>query len=69
MRAVFSKTSMDQIKSRIKYPVLFELVLEVYGTPTQFAEIIEKYDQKEFEIEIKSLDLFCSICGADIPNG
>ena len=55
MKAVLSKTTTDQIKSRIKSPALFELVLEVYGTPTQFAEIIEKFDQKEFEIEIKEV--------------
>ena len=55
MKAVLSQTTNDQIKSKIKSPALFELVLDVYGTPTQFAEIVEKYDQKEFEIEIKEV--------------
>ena len=53
MKAILSKTSTDLMKSKVKSPVLFELVLEVYGSPFQFAEIVEKYDQKEFEIEIK----------------
>jgi len=52
IKAILSKTTTDLIKSRIKSPVLFELVIEVYGSPKQFAEIVEKYDQKEFELEI-----------------
>ena len=53
MKAILSRTTTDQIKSKIKSPHLSELVFEVYITPSEFAKIIEKYDEKEFEIEIK----------------
>lgn len=53
MKAILAKTTTDIIKSKIRSPQLFELVLEVYGTPQQFADIITKYDNKEMEIEIK----------------
>lgn len=52
MKAILSKTSTDIMKSKIRSPQLFELVLEVYGTPSEFAEIVEKYDGKEFEIKL-----------------
>lgn len=53
MKAILSKTTTDMVKSKIKSPRLAELVLEVYISPTEFAKIIEKYDDKVFEIEFK----------------
>ena len=53
MKAILSKTTADLVKSKIKSSRLSELVLEVYITPSEFAKIIEKYDNKVFEIEIK----------------
>ena len=52
MKAILSKTTADLVKSKIKSPRLSELVLEVYITPSEFAKIIEKYDNKVFEITI-----------------
>ena len=53
MKAILSKSTTDIMKSKILSPRLSQLVFDVYITPREFAEIIEKYDQKEFEIEIK----------------
>jgi hypothetical protein len=53
MKAILSRTTSDMTKSKIKSPRLAEFVLEVYITPTEFAKIIEKYDDKVFEIEFK----------------
>lgn len=52
MKAILAKTSMDQHKSKIKSNELSELVLEVYITPSEFAQILEEYSEEEFEIEI-----------------
>ena len=52
MKAILSKTTADLVKSKIKSPRLSELVLEVYITPSEFAKIIEKYDNKVFDITI-----------------
>ena len=53
MKCVLSKSTTDQIRSKIKSPQLSELVFECYITPKEFAQIIEKYDGKEFEVDIK----------------
>lgn len=53
VRAILSKTTTDQIKSRLKSPQLAELVFEVYITPEQFSQLVSKYYDKEFELEIK----------------
>lgn len=52
MKAILAKTTTDIMKSKILSPSLSQLVFDVYITPSQFAEIIEKYDQKEFEITV-----------------
>lgn len=57
MKAILSKSTTDIIKSKILSPQLSQLVFDVYISPTEFAEIVEKYDQKEFEIEIKEVVL------------
>ncbi len=52
MKAILSQTTTDQIKSKILSPLVSQLVFDVYITPSEFARIVEKYDQKEFELEI-----------------
>lgn len=51
-----SKTTTDITKSKILSPHISQLVFDVYITPTEFAKIIETYDEKEFEINIDNLD-------------
>jgi len=53
-RAVLSKTTTDQIKSKVMSPELTQLVFDVYMTPTEYAELITKYFESELKIEIKS---------------
>lgn len=53
MKAILSKTTTDMIKSKILSSELSQLVLDVYIQPKEFAHIIEVYNDKEFEIEIK----------------
>ena len=52
MKAILARTTTDQIKSKIKSPELVELVLEVYMTPEEFAKLITKYYELEFNVEI-----------------
>ena len=49
MKAILSRTTTDIIKSKILSPRLSQLVFDVYITPKEFAEIIEKFDEEEFE--------------------
>lgn len=53
MKAVLSKTTTDMHKSKLMSPQLVQLVLDVYMTPQEFAELITKFDNKEMEIEVK----------------
>jgi hypothetical protein len=55
IKAILSRTTTDNIKSRILSDELAELVFECYITPEEFAKIINKYFEKEFEIEIRDL--------------
>ena len=52
MKAILSKSTTDIMKSKILSPQLSQLVIDVYISPSEFAEIVEKYDQKEFDITI-----------------
>lgn len=54
MKCILSKSATGNIRSKVldpKYHTV-ELVLEAYITPSEFAKLIEKYDEKEFEIEL-----------------
>ena len=54
MRALLAKTATGTLRSKIidpKYNTA-ELVFEVNITPTEFAKIVEKYDEEEFTLEI-----------------
>ena len=52
-KAVLSKTTTDSLKSKLKSNELVELVLDIYMTPKEYAELITKNFEKEFTIEIK----------------
>ena len=54
MRALLSKSATGTLRSKILDPKYntAELVFEVYLTPSEFAKIVEEYDEEEFEITI-----------------
>jgi hypothetical protein len=54
MKAVLSKSSMGKIRSKILDPKYntAELIFEVNISPIEFAKIITKYDEKDFELTI-----------------
>lgn len=52
MKAILAKSSTDQHKSKIQNTEVQLLCLEVYISPTELAEILETYEQQEFEVEI-----------------
>ena len=51
--AILSRTTTDKIKSRIMSPQLVQLVLDVYMTPQEYADILGKYYETDFSIEVK----------------
>lgn len=53
LRTILARTTSDKIKSKILSPELCEVVLEVYMTPEQFSQLVTKYFEAEFEVEIK----------------
>lgn len=53
LKAVLSKKTSDEIKSSIKSPQLFQLVLDVYSTPEVFAQIVSEFNEEEFVISLK----------------
>jgi hypothetical protein len=53
--AILSKTTTDNIKSKLRSNQLAELVFEVYTTPTEYARFVEKFYDKEFEIHVQDL--------------
>lgn len=52
LRAILARTTADKIKSKILSPDICEVVLEVYMTPDQFSQLVTKYFESEFEVEI-----------------
>jgi len=52
MKAILAKTTTDIHKSKIRSSELSELCLELYISPSEFAQILEKYDDEEFEITL-----------------
>ena len=54
MKAILSKSATGTIRSKILDPKYnrCELILEVSLTPVEFANLITKYDEKEFDISI-----------------
>jgi len=54
MRAYLAKTATGNLRSKIVDPKynMAELVFTVNITPSEFAKIIEKYDEEEFELTI-----------------
>lgn len=51
--AAFSRTTGDQVKSKIMSPEYVQLTLDVYMSPRQYAELLEKYFEKSFTITIE----------------
>lgn len=54
--AILSKTTTDKIKSKLVSPELGELTFDVYMTPQKFGELVSKYYESEFIIEIHDKD-------------
>ncbi len=53
MKAILSSTTGGDLKSKIVNNQMSVLSFDCYITPSEFAELIEKYSDKEFELEIK----------------
>ena len=52
VKAVLSKTTTDQQKSRLLSPQLSHLVFDVYITTYEFEQIITQFSEKEFELTL-----------------
>lgn len=50
--AILSKTTTDQVKSKIPSPQLVMLTLDVYMKPEEYARLITEYFEREMTIEI-----------------
>lgn len=55
-KAVLSRTTTDKMKCKLVSPELGELVFDAYMTPDQFADLVKKYYEEEFTIEIHDKD-------------
>ena len=53
MKAFLAKTTTDMMKSKMLSPQVSQLVLEVYISPSEFASIIDRFDDQVFEVEFK----------------
>lgn len=51
--AVISRTTTDIMKSKQLSPQIVQLVLDVYMSPQEWAEVISKLYDKEFVVELK----------------
>lgn len=52
-QAVLSKTSTDILKSKQMSNILVQVVLDAYLNPDQWAELVKKFYDVEFEVEVK----------------
>ncbi len=52
-QAVLSKTSTDILKSKQMSNVLVQVVLDAYLSPSEWADFITKFYDKEIEVEVK----------------
>lgn len=54
MKAILSKSATGNLRSKILDPKYntCEIILEVQLTPIEFATLVKKYDEKEFDIEL-----------------
>jgi len=53
-KAILSRSTTDQIKSKILSPELSQLVFDVYITPTEFSKLIELNYEREFTLSIST---------------
>ena len=54
-QAVLSKTTTDMIKSKMLSPQVTQVVLDVYMSPEQWAEFVNKFYDVGFEVEVKAV--------------
>lgn len=54
LKAVMSKTTTDMMKSKQLSPDVVQLVLDVYMSPEQWAEFVNKFYDVGFEVEVKA---------------
>lgn len=52
-QAVLSKTSTDSMKSKQLSNTLVQIVLDAYLSPSEWAVFVDKFYDKEMEVEIK----------------
>lgn len=54
MKCLLAKSATGNLRSKILDPKYntAEIVLEVQLTPVEFANLVSKYDEKEFEVQI-----------------
>ena len=54
MKALLAKTATGNLRSKIIDPKYHtaELVFDVYMSPKEFGELVEKYDEEEFNLKI-----------------
>lgn len=53
LKAILSRTTTDQMKSKMMSTEVCQLVFDVYMSPTTFAKLVEEYYDNEFLIEVK----------------
>jgi len=51
--AVLTRTTADLVKSRILSPQSFQLVLDCYGSPDEFAAILNEFYEDEIIISLE----------------
>lgn len=56
LQAVLSRKTSDEIKSKLLSPTLAQLVIDVYITPEQYAQLINEFFDKDFVLEIKDAE-------------
>lgn len=56
-QAILSKTTKDDVKSKIKSTEYVELVLDVYMCPQDYARFMEQYFEESFEIGLPMEDV------------
>lgn len=52
-KSILSQTTRDYVKSRILSEGLSQVVLDVYMSPQEFADLIAKFMGEEIEVEFK----------------
>lgn len=56
-KAILSRSTTDQVKSKLLSPQACQLVFDVYMRPEEFAELVNEFFDYEFEIELKRVKI------------